>query len=54
MGNKKRKFSEESKEDNEFDLPSKHLPLDSLKEKGKRLIVVLEGAQLESIAVSIT
>lgn len=51
MGMKKRK-RQDGEEDFEFDPTPRHLVEAHIKEQEKRLIVVLEGAQLESIAVS--
>lgn len=47
---RKRKF--DNKEDNnEFDLSKKHLKTGHIRSMEKRLIVVLEGAQLETVKV---
>ena len=51
MGNKKRKLNKDGEEDFEFDPTPRHLIDAHIKEQEKRLIVILEGAQLESIAV---
>lgn len=51
---KKRKFEVEKKDDNEFGLPAKFLSTSHIRSREKRLIVVLEGAQLETVKVSLT
>ncbi|KAL0266273.1 UNVERIFIED_CONTAM: hypothetical protein PYX00_008865 [Menopon gallinae] len=52
MGNKRRKLIADSeKEEYEIDPPPRHLLDTHLKNEEKRLIVILEGAQLESISV---
>lgn len=51
MGNK-RKFDVEEKDNNEFGLPAKFLATSHVRSMEKRLIVVLEGAQLETVKVS--
>lgn len=48
---KKRPFEEDS--EREFDPAPKHLSIAHIKNQEKRLIVVLEQAQLESVKVSI-
>lgn len=48
---KKRKLLGKSKDDTEFDLPKKHLKTTHLKSLEKRLIIILEGAQLETVKV---
>lgn len=48
---KKRKLKEE-KDDNEYDPVPKHLVKAHLKNQEKRLIIILEDAQLESVKVS--
>lgn len=48
---KKRPFNEDS--EREFDPAPKHLSIAHIKNQEKRLIVVLEQAQLESVKVSI-
>lgn len=47
---KKRKFEVEQKDSNEFGLPAKYLATSHVR-ADKRLIVVLEGAQLETVKV---
>lgn len=49
---KKRKFEVEQKDNNEFGLPAKFLATTHIRSQEKRLIVVLEGAQLETVKVS--
>lgn len=49
---KKRKFEVEKKDENEFGLPAKFLSTTHIRSQEKRLIVVLEGAQLETVKVS--
>lgn len=51
---KKRKFEVEQKDTNEFGLPAKFLSTSHVRSHEKRLIVVLEGAQLETVKVSTT
>lgn len=49
---RKRKFNENTKrDDNEYDPVPKHLVVAHLKNQEKRLIVILEDAQLESVKV---
>lgn len=48
---KKRKVEETNGEDNEFEPAPKHLTVKHVKNQEKRLILVLEGAQLESVKV---
>lgn len=49
---KKRKFEVEQKDNNEFGLPAKFLATSHIRSQEKRLIVILEGAQLETVKVS--
>lgn len=49
---KKRKFEVEQKDNNEFGLPAKFLATSHVRSQEKRLIVVLEGAQLETVKVN--
>lgn len=49
---KKRKFEKKNEDEYEVDLPPKHLKVGHIRNQEKRLIVVLEGAQLESVSVS--
>lgn len=49
---KKRKFEVEQKDTNEFGLPAKFLATSHIRSQEKRLIVILEGAQLETVKVS--
>lgn len=48
MGNKRKKRDES---DYEYDPTSKHLQIGHIKNQEKRLIVILENAQLESVKV---
>lgn len=48
---KKRKFEIEQKDTNEFSLPAKFLATSHVRAHEKRLIVILEGAQLETVKV---
>lgn len=48
---KKRKFEVEQKDNNEFGLPAKFLATSHIRSQEKRLIVILEGAQLETVKV---
>lgn len=48
---KKRKFEVEQKDTNEFGLPAKFLATSHIRSQEKRLIVILEGAQLETVKV---
>lgn len=48
---KKRKFEIERKEETEFNLPARFLATSHIRAHEKRLIVVLEGAQLETVKV---
>lgn len=48
---KKRKFAVEQEETNEFSLSKKFLATSHVRAQEKRLIVVLEGAQLETVKV---
>lgn len=49
---KKRKFDVEQKDTNEFGLPAKFLATSHIRSQEKRLVVILEGAQLETVKVS--
>lgn len=49
---KKRKFEVEQKDTNEFSLSKKFLATSHVRAQEKRLIIVLEGAQLETVKVS--
>lgn len=53
MGKRKR-FGEEKKPkaEDEFDLPKRHMKEIHCESEKKRMIVVLEGAQLETVKVS--
>lgn len=48
----KRKLKERKEDDNEYDPVSKHLVTGHIKNQEKRLIIILENAQLESVKVS--
>ncbi|KAF2904807.1 hypothetical protein ILUMI_01372 [Ignelater luminosus] len=48
---KKRKLNKNNEEDNEFDPTPKHLTTAHVKNQEKRLIIILEGASLESVKV---
>lgn len=49
----KRKIKDDSKHDeNEYDPTPKHLITSHIKNQEKRLIIILENAQLESVKVS--
>lgn len=48
---KKRKFAVEQEETNEFSLSKKFLATSHVRAQEKRLIIVLEGAQLETVKV---
>lgn len=50
--NRKRKFVGRKADDPEFDLDKKHFKVLHLNASEKRLIIVLEGAQLETVKVS--
>lgn len=50
---KKRKFAVEQEETNEFSLSKKFLATSHIRAQEKRLIIVLEGAQLETVKVRI-
>lgn len=50
---KKRKFQVEQKEENEYSLPAKFLSTSHIRSHEKRLVIVLEGAQLETVKVRI-
>lgn len=51
--NRKRKFVGRKADDPEFDLDKKHFKVLHLNASEKRLIIVLEGAQLETVKVYI-
>lgn len=51
---KKRQFEVEQKEQTEFSLPAKFMATSHVRAQDKRLIVILEGAQLETVKVSYT
>lgn len=48
---KKRKLKESKDDQFEFDPLPKHLVIAHLKNQEKRLIIILEGAQLETVKV---
>lgn len=48
---KKRKFEVEQKDNNEFGLPAKFLATSHIRSQEKRLLIILEGAQLETVKV---
>lgn len=48
---KKRKFQVEQKEESEYNLPAKFLSTSHIRSHDKRLIIILEGAQLETVKV---
>lgn len=48
----KRKREDKPKGENEFDLGHKHLKMIHVQANQKRLIVILSGAQLETVKVS--
>lgn len=50
----KRKLKETKVDDDEFDPISKHLVNSHIKNQEKRLIIILEKAQLESVKVGAT
>lgn len=50
--NRKRKFEGRKEDDPEFDLDRNNFKLLHVNTKEKRLIIVLEGAQLETVKVS--
>lgn len=52
ISGKKRKFEVEQKDTNEFGLPAKYLATSHIRSQEKRLIIILEGAQLETVKVS--
>ena len=53
MGKNKRKFMGNKEDDTEFDITKKHLKTSHIRAMEKRLIIILEGAQLESVKVII-
>lgn len=48
---KRRRGEEKPKDEGEYDLPAKHLKAVHVEPNKKRLIVILHGAQLESVKV---
>lgn len=50
---KKRKFVGHKEDDPEFDLAKKHLKTSHIRALEKRLIIVLEGSQLETVKVNL-
>lgn len=48
---KKRKFTVEQEQTNEFSLSKRFLATSHVRAQEKRLIIVLEGAQLETVKV---
>lgn len=53
MGKRKQRFGDEkAKKEDEFDLPKRHMKEVHCETEKKRMIVVLEGAQLETVKVS--
>lgn len=54
MGNKRKRFGDaddKPKVEGEYDLPPKHLKAVHIEPNKKRLIIVLHGAQLETVKV---
>lgn len=51
MGKRKRFGEEKPKKEDEFDLPKRHMKEVHCESEKKRMIVVLEGAQLETVKV---
>ncbi|XP_063905285.1 ribosomal RNA small subunit methyltransferase NEP1 [Zophobas morio] len=51
MGKKRKLLQQNQNEDTEFDPPPKHFVVNHLKNQEKRLIIILEGAQLETVKV---
>lgn len=49
MGKRKRAVNKE--DDEEYDLSSKHLMTSHIRPNEKRLVIILEGAQLETVKV---
>lgn len=49
---KRRRGEEKPKVEGEYDLPAKHLKAVHVEPNKKRLIVILHGAQLETVKVS--
>lgn len=54
MGKRKRFGEEKQKKEDEFDLPKRHMKEVHCEAEKKRMIVVLEGAQLETVKVSLS
>ncbi|XP_055540730.1 ribosomal RNA small subunit methyltransferase NEP1 [Wyeomyia smithii] len=48
---KKRKHQNDDENDTEYDLPAKHMNTSHIRSNERRLIVILEGAQLETVKV---
>lgn len=51
---KKRKLKDSNNDEYEFDPVPKHMVTAHLKDQEKRLIIILEGAQLETVKVIVT
>lgn len=52
MGKRKNNGEQKPKNEDEFDLPKRHMKEVHCESDKKRMIVVLEGAQLETVKVS--
>lgn len=53
MGNKRKRGEEKPQVEGEFDLPARHMKAVHVEPNKKRLIVILHGAQLETVKVRI-
>lgn len=54
MGKKRKHPEEKPKVEGEYDLPTKHLKSVHVETEKKRLIIILHGAQLETVKVRIS
>lgn len=52
-GNKRKVESNKGEDENVFNLPAKHLAKSHIRSHEKRLIVILAGAQLETVKVNV-
>lgn len=52
MGKKRKHPEEKPKVEGEYDLPTKHLKSVHVETEKKRLIIILHGAQLETVKVN--
>lgn len=49
---KKRKHAEDEQDRKDYDLPAKHMNTSHIRSNERRLVIILEGAQLETVKVN--